>query len=329
MKIRKINGFGSYGTIVEDIDLNYITEEEWYEIKKTHASSLLTIIKPQYKINYEKYYFLIENIGSTQYSASSFKTLIENNPEEDVEKTSKIASNFTVDSRFGSLQRVTALKDNNNMPLGGFGDGELYWHSNNSGTIDFTPGVALMGHRDMKGTATGFLQTADYFESLSESFKSELLDMIVVHNYKESSINPTPIPEQELIYKMAFCPKKDTRVPLVIKSPSGIVGLHLGINTFDYIEGISKGDSIKLLEKIKSELFVEKYIYDYWWENDQNILLFDNSITLHRRLLSTDTCGNRIAYRIPFRYESLCGNYQPYFQKEFNDLKNCMDSVTW
>lgn len=329
MKIKKLDGFGSYGSIVEDVDLNNITREDWYEIKSSHANSLLTIIKPSSKIDYERYYFLIEDIGNTQYSAFSFKTILENNSSEEIEKTSKIASNFTVDSRFSSLQRVTALKDQNNMPLGGFGDGELYWHSNNSGTIDFTPGVALMGHQDMSGTATGFLQTADYFESLSDSFKSELMDMIVVHNYKEASINPSPIPEQELIYKMAFCPKKNTRVPLVIKSPSGIVGLHLGINTFDYIEGMSKEQSIKLLEKIKSELFVEKYIYDYWWENDHNILLFDNSITLHRRLLSKNSCGNRIAYRIPFRYESLYGTYSPYFQKEFNNLKESMESVSW
>jgi len=329
MRIKKLDGFGSYGSVVEDVDLNNITREDWYEIKKSHFNSLLTIIKPFSKIDYEKYHFLIHDIGSTQYSASSFKTIMKNNSLEEVEKTAEIVNNFTVDNRFSSLQRVTALKDSNNMPLGGFGDGELYWHSNNSGTIDFTPGVALMGYQDMKGSATGFLQTANYFENISESFKSELMDMIVVHNYKESSINPTPIPEQELIYKMAFCPKEDSRVPLVIKSPSGIVGLHLATNTFDYIEGMSKEESIKLLKKIKSELFVEEYIYDYWWENDQNILLFDNSITLHRRLLKKDSCESRIAYRIPFRYESLCEYYEPYFQKEFNDLKKSMDDVTW
>jgi hypothetical protein len=329
MKISKINGFGSYGTIVEDIDLNYITKESWNEIKKVHANSLLTIIKPISKINYEKYYNLVENIGNTSYSASSYKILLENILSEEIEKTSKIANNFTVDNRFTSLQRVTALKDENNIPLGGFGDGELYWHSNNSGTINFVPGVALMGHQDMQGTATGFLQTSDYFESLSDTFKSELKEMVVVHNYKEGSINPVPVPEQELIYKMAFCPTKNNRIPLVIKSPSGIVGLHLGINTFDYIEGMSKIESNKLLQKIKSELFVEKYIYDYWWENNYNILLFDNSITLHRRLLSKKSCDNRIAYRIPFRYDSLFGDYSPYFQEEFNLIKTKMDSVSW
>lgn len=329
MKIKKIDGFGSYGSIVEDVDLNNISEEEWHEIKVLHANSLLTIINPNSRINYERYYNLISNIGNTEYSVSNFKALQENISKEDIEKTSKIANNFIVDPRFSSLQRVTALRDKNNVPLGGFGDGELHWHSNNSGTINFTPGVALMGYQGMIGSATGFIQTADYFESLSDSFKSELMDMIVVHNYKQASINPIPIDEQELIYKMAFCPEKDSRVPLVIKSPSGIIGLHFSINTVDYIDGMTKDQSNKLFDLIKSELFVEKYIYDYWWKTNYGILLFDNSITLHRRLLNKDISKNRVAYRVPFRYESLYGQYNPYFQENYNTMKHQLDSLSW
>jgi alpha-ketoglutarate-dependent taurine dioxygenase len=151
--------------------------------------------------------------------------------------------------------------------------------------------------------------------------------MVVIHNYQEATVNPVPVPEQESVYKLGFCPEQNTRIPLVIKSPSGVVGLHLGLNTFDYIEGMTKEESNNLVKKIKGELFVEKYIYDYWWENDQNILLFDNSITLHRRLLSKGTCGDRIAYRIPFRYESLYGYYEPYFQEKFNKIKKIKDNV--
>lgn len=316
MKISKINGFGSYGTVVDNVDLNEITLDEWNEIKLSHGQSLLTIIRLKEKIHYEKYYQLIDSIGNCKqdFGYISPKNFI-------------ILKNFAVDKRFVHLQRVTALRDENNLPLGSFDDGELLWHSNCSGQVEFVPGVALMGYQSMQGTATGFIQTADYYESLSESFKSELNDMIVIHNYQEATVNPTPVSEQESVYKLGFCPEQNTRIPLVIKSPSGIVGLHLGLNTFDYIEGMSREESDKLLNKIKNELFVDNYIYDYWWENDQNILLFDNSITLHRRLLSKKTCGDRIAYRLPFRYESLYGYYEPYFQDEFNKIKKKKDGV--
>lgn len=314
MKVSNIKGFGSFGKIIEDVDFNSINQQEWNEIKKIHADSLLTIIRLEQKLHYEKYYNLIDNIGSCKQNFGKI----------DLDSI-KILKSFAVDERFMHLQRVTSLRDKNNLPLGSFDDGELLWHSNCSGRIDFVPGVALMGYQSMKGTATGFVQSADYFENLSESFKSEIMDMIVVHNYQEATINPTPVPDQERVYKLGFCPEENTKIPLVIKSPSGIVGLHLGLSTFDYIDGMSRGESKKLLEKIKEELFVEKYVYDYWWENDKNILLFDNSITLHRRLLNKNTCGDRIAYRIPFRYTSLYGNYDPYFQEEYNLIKRQKD----
>lgn len=323
MKISKINGFGSLGNIVEDVDLNNISEEEWYEIKMSHSKNLLTIIKLDKKLDYKKYCQLIENIGvcSKINTANSIEELFKKKSLNEIIKIKKISDNFKVDQEFESLMRVTALKDSDGLPLGAFDDGELLWHSNNAGLIEFGAGVALMGYQEMTKSATGFLQTADYFESLSDSFKKELMDMVVVHNYKKAKINPEEIPDQELIYETSFCPEENSRIPLVIKSPSGIVGLHIPLNTFDYIEGMTKNESNSLFEFIKKDLFVEKYIYDYWWENDQNILLFDNSITLHRRLIKGSSCGNRIAYRIPFSYESLYGYYDPYFQKEFSELK--------
>jgi len=329
MRIKKLDGFGSYGSVVEDINLNSVTKDEWYKIKKVHSESLLTIIRLEEKIDYLRYVFLIKDIGTSDYSVKKFEKLSSIISPEKLQRSSVVANNFLVDPEYNTLQRITALKDNNNVPLGAFGDGELLWHSNGSGSLDFTPGVALMGVQDMEGTATGFVQTADFYEGLSESFKSELKEMVVVHNFKEGTINPVPVPDQELIFKLGMCLEDNVRIPLVIKSPSDIVGLHLGLNTFDYIEGMSKEESNRFLNYLKSHLFTEKYIYDYWWENDQNILLFDNSITLHRRLLNKNSCESRIAYRIAFRYESLCGYYNPYFQKEFNDLKKSMDDVTW
>ena len=322
MKITKIDGFGSLGNIVEDVDLDNISEEEWYEIKSSHAKNLLTIIKLDKKLDHTKYYSLIKNIGIVNnISLTSLNEINKTTSLEDFEYLKTLDSNFTIDKKCRHLTRVTALKDENNIPLGSFDDGELLWHSNNAGLLEFNPGIALMGYQSMLNSATGFIQTADYFESLSESFKKELMDMVVVHNYKPGMVNPREIPDQEIIYKVGFCPETNSKIPLVIKSPSGIVGLHFPLNTIDYIEGMNRDESDKLIDKIKKELFVDKYIYDYWWENNYNILLFDNTITLHRRLIEGNMCPDRIAYRLPFSYESLYGYYDPYFQKEYSDLR--------
>lgn len=304
MLVKDIDGFGSYGSIIEGIDLEQVTSDEWNEVKHIHANSLVTIIRLDKKLHYEKYYKLINDIGNgertTERDRKHFRLK---------KKTVEIFWNITIDPKYPYLRRVSALKDERGLPLGAFGDGELQWHSNDSGKIDFVPGIALMGYQSMGGTATGFLQSADYFESLSDSFQSELKEMNVVHNYVDSKVYATPVPDQEEVYKLGFCPEPNAKIPLVIKSPSGIVGLHLGINTFDYIDGMSKDESDKLRDRLREESFKEEYMLDYWWENDQNIVLFDNSITMHRRTMNKKSCGDRIAYRVPFRYDSIYGEY--------------------
>ena len=307
MLVKDVDGFGSYGKIIEGLDLNNISNDEWNEVKHIHADSLLTIIRLDEKIHYEKFYHLVNDIGNGSRITES--DLEDYNKTKPI--TRQILRNIQVDPhRFHMLRKVSSLKDENGIPIGAFGDGELQWHGDDSGKIDFVPGISLMGYESMGGTSTGFLQSADYFDSLSESFKSELMDMTVVHNYVNAKVYVDVMPEQEELYKLGVCPRDNSKLPLVIKSPSGIIGLHLGINTFDYIDGMSKDESDKLKERLITESFKEEYIYDYWWENDQNIILFDNSITLHRRMMKKLSCGARMAYRLPFRYESICGIYE-------------------
>ena len=45
MKISNINGLGSFGIYIDDVDLNNITDEEWKEIGRLHLKTLVTIIR--------------------------------------------------------------------------------------------------------------------------------------------------------------------------------------------------------------------------------------------------------------------------------------------
>lgn len=184
-------------------------------------------------------------------------------------------------------------------------------------------GVSLMGWQNMVGSCTGFCTSADWYERQSDSFRKELDDMIVIHNYHRDRLQKDPIPDQEKFYKNNSCPDDNMDVPLIIRSPGGIKGVHLGINTFDYIDGMSKNDSDKLFAKIRYEMFSEEYIYKHWYQSDKDICLFDNSITLHNREIEHGLIPDRMGYRIQFDYDALTGGtYQPFFQQEYNDRRN-------
>jgi len=333
MKITKIPGLGRFGVFVDDVDLNIITDEEWMEIGKLHLESLVTIIRGN-ELSPEKYYDLILKWGRPRWNrpinfylkyGKPIRELVLNNQLDDKDKQEvRLMRQWQPDKTRPGMLRVTPKKNANGESIGIFGDGELLWHSNECGDTAFSPGVALMGWENMLGSRTGFCTSVDWYERQTESFRSELDNMIIVHNYQPSKINPVIIEEQEYSYKNTMCPENDSQLPLVIKSPGGIKGMHLGINTADRIVGMSKEASEQLFAKIHKEMFVDEFIYHHRYEKNRGeILLFDNSITVHNRTLDLPNAPDRVGLRIQYDYDNITGKkYQPFYQQEFNDRRN-------
>ena len=178
---------------------------------------------------------------------------------------------------------------------------KILWHSNESGDLVFSPGVSLLGVDGVVGSATGFVTTTDWYENQTESFRSELDEMVIQHKFTPGKINPGLREEQDGIMNRNMCPEPN-ELPLVCQSPGGIKGLHYSINTIEGIVGMSKEESQKLFDSINKTLFVDEYIYDHWYKQDNDLCLFDNSITLHRRL---GGITDRMCYRLQFSYDQL------------------------
>jgi len=328
MKITKIPGLGRFGHFIDDVDLNTISDEEWMEIGNLHLQGLVTIIRGN-TLDYPRYNELMLKWGTPRFPrpvnlylkyGKPLKELIFNNElnAEEMESVQN-ARRWLIDKHM-QLVRVTPKKNRRGQSIGIFGDGELNWHSNACSDVSFAPGVSLMGWENFVGSATGFCTTTDYYESLSESFRSELDEMVVVHNYHEKGVHPEVEPDQEAFYKENQCPEPDMKVPLVITSPGGVKGIHLGITTLDYIEGMSREESTKIFETIKKGIFVPEYMYDHWYKGDRDLMIFDNSITLHRRLIepAKGRLPDRVGLRLQFDYDKLAGEYLPFAQDEYN-----------
>lgn len=332
MKISKIPGLGRFGVFIDDIDFANITTEEWMEIGKIHLESLVTIIRNT-GLNQFEYQKLMYQWGTprntTSFSLnkkynSSFLELanrVKNNDtsiDTDDAKWIQTMLNMVENDSNGNpttMLKVTGRRTKTGDPLGMFAEGELLWHSNESGTLTFAPGVSLLAAEGVVGSATGFATTTDWYEKQSDSFRSELNEMIMIHNFTPGKINPGLRNDQDFIMYRNMCPVDGTRIPLVIKSPGGIQGLHYSPNTAASIEGMSKAESNKFINKLEKELFVSEYTYDHWYQNDSDLCLFDNSITQHRRL---GGITNRLCYRIQYDYTRLQTDpYIPYYQEPF------------
>ena len=327
MKVSKIPGLGRFGIFIDDVNLETISEDQWLEIGHLHLNNLVTIIRNT-NCDADRLAELVLKFGDTRYSLKSFLlqkyktdfgTLLnlavdDSDLLDQVDKSAILSLRSTQQpTKSGKdVSRVAGGYDEQGHPIGLFAEGELLWHSNESGSLTWVPGVALLASANVVGSATGFVTTVDYYESVSESFRTELNDMILVHSFTPGKINPGLNQVQDAIMNLNMCPV-DVEVPMVVRSPGDLTGLHYSVNTVYSIKGATKKESDQVFNTINQDLFTSKYIYDHWYQNTGDLLLFDNSITLHRRL---GNVNGRLCYRIAHDYTNLQhGVYQPYFQE--------------
>jgi len=312
-RITNIPNLEGYGVFVDDIDFKNLSRQEWMDLGKLHMKKLVMIIRKT-GLDKRSFHQVIKKWGKSRqnYAATLFTKYpwaegnfrnILTSPDVDKHDKDIIREYWKIGGCNYKQGNILRVAEENGL----FGSGELLWHSNESGDIAFTPGVALMGERGMCNSATGFMVTTPYYYSVSDSIRSELDEMILTHDFQTGKIN---VEDENLFLYKNMCPEP-TEIPLVIQSPAGIKGLHYPYNT------VTGSNNNRLLAEVKKGL--EKYTYDYWWENDDDLLIFDNSIVQHRRLGHTK---DRLCHRYQFDYTYLQykvtkQNYIPYFQEPY------------
>jgi alpha-ketoglutarate-dependent taurine dioxygenase len=336
MKVSKIPGLGRFGVFIDDFDIENASDEEWMEVGNIHLESLVTIIR-NVNVSSNRYEERIRQWGSPKSSAilKVFKKygitdvaqaprILERDELNGVNITDEdkkfITNLFNIlghditNNPHTEIVKVTGKRKPDGSPLGMFAEGELLWHSNESGDVAFSPGVSLLGVEGTVGSATGFITTPDWYESQTESFRSELDEMIIQHQFTPGRINPGLREDQDGIMHRNMCPEPN-ELPLVCQSPAGIKGIHYSINTIEGIKGMSKEESQKIFDHINKTLFVDEYIYDHWYQQDNDLCLFDNSVTLHRRL---GGIADRMCYRLQYIYDKLVDpNWCPWLQEPY------------
>ena len=303
-RITDIPELEGYGVFVDDIDFKNLSLREWKELGQLHLQKLVMVIRKSGLKNKKVFYRVLKKWGEHRqnYAAILFdkypwaegqadKLLSSSEvSQEDKEYIKEFKRIGGHSRKEGNILRVTGKKING-YRTGLFAHGELLWHSNECGDLAFTPGVALLGQHGMTKSATGFMVTTPYYYSVSDSIRSELDEMVLTHNFVEGKINANE--ENSIVYKN-MCPFPNTEIPMVIQSPAGIKGLHYSFNT------VTGSNNDRLLAEVRKGL--EKYTYDYWWENDDDLLIFDNTIVQHRRLGDTT---DRLCLRYQFDYTYL------------------------
>lgn len=347
MKILEMPGFGSRGHIIQGMDPN-ISYKDWMELGKIHLNDLVTVFDTSPHTLSKKRYGNLIRQWALQTDCQTYELLKSYGIDTD-KKYEQVLINwetekerFTEEDRywiefqgfqvvdFDSLAvRVTSIRGEDDKPTGIFASGELDWHSNEGGRLNFASGVGLKGHSNMQNSATGFMQTADWYEDQNKATKDMLNDIIVEHCFHRGKINPSATEEDQKdtdLYTRRNQIPVSSKLPLVRTSAGGIKGLSVCNNTIDKIVGMTDNESEEFWKWLKSELYQDKYIYDHWYQSDNEFVVFDQAITQHRRLGHTQdetgrwSMGKRVALRMQMDYKPLLdyhnmGYYNPWLKE--------------
>lgn len=330
MRVTRINGMGSFGVVVDDFEWDQ--PEAYKELRDINLKTLLTVV---HGYGQDNFHYLVKN--SSQYvtrrpNRFSLKYNVKNPwPFMTVHEKEmvRIYKNILLGDEAPGWHRVTGKLNEKGEMLGNFGDTELNWHVDEFLSHDFSPSVTLYGAEAMTESSTSFFQTVDWYNEQTESFKSELDELICLCDYDPTRLFPTGRTGDIKLVTVTNNNGDDFRAPLVITSPGGYKGLRFG-NFVSGFANIPQKDSDRIKSILEKQFLHSNLEYDFWWPNDRgDMALWDNSIVMHRRKLTKkyqdyDKLCERLSQRICYRFSGdYTGyeNYNCYSQPEFYEKR--------
>ena len=201
-------------------------------------------------------------------------------------------------ARFGPLERtvrtdwaspvrpevglISNLKDAQAKPIGGLGDGEIQWHSDQSYMLDPATGAMLYAlELPPKGGATSWVDLCAAYEGLPDRLKRAVEGRCAVFSYVKRLAGYQSV--DRVISEEAKRKTPPILHPLVHTHPvTGRRALYLDSTTTVGIDGMDEASGAALLEEIYDFATRPEFTYSHHWQVG-DALLWDNGFTMHRR----------------------------------------------
>jgi len=201
-------------------------------------------------------------------------------------------------ARFGPLERtvrtdwaspvrpevslISNLKDAQTKPIGGLGDGEIQWHSDQSYMLNPATGAMLYAlELPSEGGATSWVDLCAAYAGLPERLKRAVEGQRAMFSYVKRLAGYQGV--DRVISEEAKTKTPLILHPLVHTHPvTGRKALYLDSTTTVGIDGIDEASGSALLDDIYEFATQPKFTYCHHWQVG-DALLWDNGFTMHRR----------------------------------------------
>jgi taurine dioxygenase len=177
---------------------------------------------------------------------------------------------------------ITNLKDQQGNALGGLGDGEIEWHSDQAYMLDPATGSGLHGVEIAnEGGMTSWANLALAYEALPLGLKQAVEGKRAIFSY----------PKRLKIYQVSdrqISEEARKRTPDVVHAlvhvnpVNGKKALYLDPTTTIGVVGMPQDEADALLDELAAFATRPEFVYDHHWQVG-DVLLWSNGFTLHKR----------------------------------------------
>jgi alpha-ketoglutarate-dependent taurine dioxygenase len=309
MKTRSLKNYSS--TVgVEAYDIDWNCQEEVEELGRLCASQCVVFVDE--KVPSETLYDAMMSWGDPSrayiHNAVVSKKLQGRHWREIVLNLGFI--NKDIDPKYKDAMSVVSYKkDEKNRPKGIFQNGELNWHSDQCAFDDGQRIIGLQSISDSKNSQTQFLCTHDAFESLSSDMQSMVKELVVKHKWIDNVMAPGLDYSQTLLIHYNLVPIDGMETKLYRETCTGLSGMKIPSHSFDGFVGMSREESDKVIDELKTAVYQDKYVYTQDWIDGQ-IVFMDQEITLHKRPTNIKNGDKRTMIRIISYLNKLFDNEQ-------------------
>lgn len=197
----------------------------------------------------------------------------------------------TIRKEFGEKMMKVTFDKKENPRYADYFHGTFTWHMD--GTWDDVPPLASALRPQRLATwggQTEFANTYAAYEGLSPDDQAQVDTLRGVHTMEAAMRPSVPDPDDETLAAWKTYPSRSH--PLVWNHRSGRRSLAMS-TSLSHLEGIEPGEGKALLARLWEWAVRPEFVYRHEWQMD-DLLIWDNTGTMHRALPYDHDCGRRL-----------------------------------
>ncbi len=178
---------------------------------------------------------------------------------------------------------LSNLQDGLGRPIGGLGDGELQWHSDQSYMLDPATGAALYAlELPAEGGETFWVDLRAAYAGLPRKLRTALAGKRGIFDYTKRLAGYGRQADQQISDEAKRLTPPVSHALVRAHPETGDRSLYLDTTTTVGIDYMDTASGLALLDEVYENATRDEFVYAHQWQVG-DLVLWDNGFTMHRR----------------------------------------------